>query len=150
MNVCIACSVGGHLTQALQVVESFEGQKVFFITFHAPAEVLPKNYKVYKVEDPRRTILSPFRFVVNALQTLAILCKERPDIVFSTGAGVAVAACYFGKLLGAKVIFLESASRVDTRSLTGRMVYPIADLFLVQWPELAEQYNHVEYVGTVI
>ena len=58
--------------------------------------------------------------------------------------------CFLGKLLGAKVIWIDSITNVERISLSGRMVRYISDLFLVQWPELAEQYENVEYVGEVI
>ena len=59
-------------------------------------------------------------------------------------------ACYLGKLLGARVIWVDSITNVERLSLSGRLVRYIADLFLVQWPELAERYRNVEYVGELI
>jgi UDP-N-acetylglucosamine:LPS N-acetylglucosamine transferase len=86
-----------------------------------------------------------------------ILC-EKPDVVVSTGAAVGCITCFLSKLLGAKVIWIDSITNVERISLSGRMVRQIADLFLVQWSELAEKYSNrfpqggvpVEYVGAVI
>jgi hypothetical protein len=58
--------------------------------------------------------------------------------------------CFLGKLIGAKVIWLDSITNVNKLSLSGRMVRHIADLFLVQWPGLVEKYSNVEYAGAVI
>ena len=76
--------------------------------------------------------------------------RERPQVVISTGAAAGCMACFLGKLLGAKVIWIDSITNVDRMSLSGRMVRFIADLILVQWPGLAREYKNVEYVGTVI
>jgi len=58
--------------------------------------------------------------------------------------------CFLGKITGAKVVWVDSITNVERISLSGRMVRYIADLFLVQWPELAGRYNRVEFVGTVV
>jgi UDP-N-acetylglucosamine:LPS N-acetylglucosamine transferase len=81
---------------------------------------------------------------------LKVVLRERPDVVISTGAAVGCIVCFLGKLLGAKVVWIDSITNVERISLSGRMVRYIADLFLVQWPELAKRYDNVEYVGVVI
>jgi beta-1,4-N-acetylglucosaminyltransferase len=58
--------------------------------------------------------------------------------------------CLLGKIVGAKVVWIDSITNVEHISLSGRVVRYIADLFLVQWSELAEQYTNVEYVGAVV
>jgi hypothetical protein len=58
--------------------------------------------------------------------------------------------CCLGKIVGAKVVWIDSITNVDKLSLSGRIVRYIADLFLVQWPELAERYKNVEFVGEII
>ena len=68
----------------------------------------------------------------------------------STGAAVGCIACFLCKLVSAKIVWIDSVTNVERISLSGRMVKHIADLFLVQWSELAKQYSNVEYVGTVI
>jgi len=79
-----------------------------------------------------------------------VILHERPNVVISTGAAVGCIMCFLGKLLGAKVVWVDSIANVGWVSLSGRMVRHIADLFFVQWPEIAEQYSNVEYVGAVI
>jgi len=58
--------------------------------------------------------------------------------------------CLVGKMLGAKVVWIDSITNVERISLSGRMVRHVADLFLVQWPELVNQYKNIEYVGSLI
>jgi len=84
------------------------------------------------------------------LKSAKVIVTEKPDVVISTGAAAGCMVCFLGKIIGAKVIWIDSITNVERISLSGRMIRHIADLFLVQWPELAEQYSNVEYVGAVI
>jgi len=79
-----------------------------------------------------------------------IVFKERPDVVISTGAAAGCMLCFLGKMFGTKVVWIDSITNVERISLSGRMVRYIADLFLVQWPELADRYKRIEFVGTVV
>ena len=73
--------------------------------------------------------------------------RKNPDIFISTGAGIAVPFFYIGKLLGKRLIFIESFTRINMPSLTGRLVYPISDLFFIQWDELKKHYPKAIFVG---
>lgn len=64
-----------------------------------------------------------------------MLRKEKPDLIISSGAAVAVPFFYIGKLMGAKVVYIEVFDRYNKPTLTGKLVYPIADKFIVQWEE---------------
>ena len=65
----------------------------------------------------------------------------------TTGAGVAVPFCYVGRLFGARVVFIESFSRITEPSLTARLVYPVANDFFVQWPELQSRFRRARFEG---
>lgn len=145
MKICLSCSAGGHLTEMLQLMEAFKGHKTFFITFKEESSKDLKN--AYFVKDPKR---NPFKIFINILQTIRILLKEKPDVIVTTGAGISIASCFFGKLLGAKIIYIEGYARVNTKSLTGKIIYPIADVFLVQWKSLVKAYGKkAQYKGSV-
>ena len=73
-------------------------------------------------------------------QTAAILAEERPDVIVSAGASPAVAACLLGRLSGARFVFVETAAAVRRPTLTGRLVYRLADAFFYQWPKLGAFY----------
>ena len=77
------------------------------------------------------------------------MVREKPDFVVTTGALISFPFCVYAKLMGAKVIYIETFARVKDRSLTGRLVYPIADLFLVQWESLLQFYPKAKYVGGI-
>jgi beta-1,4-N-acetylglucosaminyltransferase len=134
VKICIACSAGGHLIEAMELIPAFGQYKRFFVTFERKqVKYLLKNEKVYFVVDPKRNL---GKLVQNFTQAMRILQKENPDIVISTGAAAAVPICYAAKILGKKIIFIETIAAVHKPSLSGKFVYPIADLFIVQWRSL--------------
>lgn len=149
MKLCLIASAGGHLTQLLQLENLWKKYSFFLITHKKPVtKNLRKKYKTYFIKDPLR---NPIYFLINFFQSFLILIKEKPDIIITTGGGIAVALSYLGKLIGKKLIYIESLSRVRNPSLTGRLLYPIADLFLVQWKSLLKKYgNRAKYKGRVI
>jgi len=131
---CIACNPGGHYVEAKPFLDLFKYS--FYVVIHS--RFIPKELereKVYIVTDPNISLIR------NLLKSIWIVLKERPRLVFSTGAGLAVPICYFSKLLGAKIIYIESLAQVDKKSFTGKLIYPIANLFFVQWPDLASKYG---------
>ena len=70
-----------------------------------------------------------------------MLCiKENPDFIITTGALIAYPFCVIGKLLGIKVIYVESFARVNHPSMTGKLVYNLSDLFMVQWEDMLTNY----------
>lgn len=147
MKICIACSTGGHLLQLFQLSQIYSRYNHFFLTFKRPMSAnLAKKEKVFFVRDPGK---NPFNLLINIFQSLLIFIKHRPDIIISTGAGVAVPICYFAKLSRKKVIFIESFSRVKDPSLSGTLVHPIADLFIVQWRPLLKHYKKAVYGGSI-
>jgi UDP-N-acetylglucosamine:LPS N-acetylglucosamine transferase len=84
------------------------------------------------------------------LLCLKIILRERPDVVISTGAAIGCIACMIGKLTSAKIVWIDSITNVEKLSLSGRLVRPIANLFLAQWQQLAQQYKNVIFEGTLI
>lgn len=148
MKICIICSAGGHLTQVRKLEKFYQNYDYFFVTFFSkPIEELAKRGRFYFVKDPGRNL---FRFLVNAFQSLKVFLNERPDVIISTGAGVAIAMCWWARLFGKKVIFIESWSRIERPSFTGRLVYPIANLFIVQWKSLLKYYPKAKFRGSLI
>jgi UDP-N-acetylglucosamine transferase subunit ALG13 len=146
-KICYACSGGGHLNQLLQIVTKIKANDIFFITIdredsHSKLE----EYRKYFVRDTDKRILFS---VINAYESFKIIKKEKPDFVITNGGGSALFPTYFAKLFGTKVIFIESFARIKEPSLFGKMVYPIADLTLIQWKELKNYYKKAVYGGPV-
>ena len=167
MKICVICSPGGHLSQALSVMEAFHGDDCFLVVqdFDSVRDFNPDRFRrTYhlrllfgyslglKMGRARCIWLGVYiTLFFNFFSLLRILLKERPDVLFSTGAEIAIPAFYIAKfLLGAKLIFLESIARIKEISSTGRALLPVTDLFLVQWEELAEKYKKARYFGRVL
>jgi len=144
LKICIACSSGGHYREALTATQSLDADK-YFVTFQTPhiREQAQKS-RFFFVTHCKRNI---FKVIKNAIQSYKILRKEKPDVIISTGADVAVPTCILGKILGIRLIFIESGGQVYTPSLSGRIVYPFADLFMIQWEPLLEKFPRAIYGG---
>ncbi len=150
MKICLVCSSGGHLIQLHNLSSWWGKHERFWVTFDKPDAIsLLKREKVYFAYQPlnRRNIMNHIR---NTWLAFKILLKERPSLVISTGAAVAVPFFYGGKLLGAKLIYLEVYDRIDAATLTGRLLYPITDKFLVQWEEQKRFYHKGEFWGQAL
>lgn len=92
-----------------------------------------------------------WRVALNFFEALRILWRERPTVILSTGAGPVVPFALLAKLMpGRRVLFLETITRVDRPSLTGRIMYRLADRFYYQWPDLARFFPRGQYVGTLL
>lgn len=130
-RTCLTYSAGGHLAELERALEGVRFEDCFHVTYAGGRASAISPGRTYHVYHPRRSV---WRTLVNAAQSLWILVRERPEIVISTGADVAVPTIMLGKLLGARVIFIETCGSIEP-SLAGRLVYPFSDLFVVPWPE---------------
>ncbi|UCC98839.1 MAG: hypothetical protein JSW66_02890 [Phycisphaerales bacterium] len=149
LRICLAASAGGHLSQLLKLASSWDGYEIFSVTTaEVTRDELGKFGRVYVVGECNREC--PGRVIKVLMRCIRVVFKERPDVVISTGAAAGCVLCFLGKILGAKVVWIDSITNVERISLSGRMVRRIADLFLVQWPDLASRYKRVEFIGTVI
>ena len=148
-RICLAASAGGHLTQLLRLKNCWQGHDFFFVTTtDVMKERLENSGKTYVVGECNHK--RPVRVIKVLLNCIRIVFKENFGIVISTGAAAGCLICFLGKIKGAKVIWIDSITNVERISLSGRMVRYIADLFLVQWPELVEKYENVEYEGAIV
>ena len=85
----------------------------------------------------------------NTFVALKVLRKEKPDLIISSGAAVSVPFFYLGKLFGAKLIYIEVFDRIDKPTMSGKLVYPIVDKFIVQWEEMKEVYPKAINLGSI-
>jgi beta-1,4-N-acetylglucosaminyltransferase len=149
IKVGLVGSSGGHLLQLLILKEWWSDHERFWVTF-------PKMDAIHALQSENRywCYHPTNRHIVNLLRNLLLAWKivrrERPKVIISTGAAVAVPFFYIGKLHGAKTIYLEVFDRINSPTLTGRFVYPVADLFLVQWEEQKRYYPKAHVVGELL
>ena len=88
-------------------------------------------------------------FIKNTFLAIKVLRKEKPNLIISSGAAVAVPFFWLGKLFGAKTIYIEVFDRIDKSTLTGKLVYPVTDKFIVQWDEMKDVYKKSENLGSI-
>jgi len=148
-KICIACSSGGHLHQLYLLKPFWEKYTRFWVTFEKEdAKSLLQDEKMYGAFSPtNRNIKNLIR---NTWLAIIILFNERPDIIISNGAGVAVPFFYVGKLLGSKLIYIEVYDRITTPTLSGKLVYPITDVFVLQWEDQYRFYPRGVYLGEIL
>jgi len=146
MKICLVCSYGGHLTEILEMMNAFEGHEIFFLTYDAVrTRQLEDAYLVHHIG------FNPLRMAASLPRIWHVLRKERPDVIVSTGSEIAIPVFYLAKLLGIKTIFIEAWTRVYKPTGTGRIVYPVSDVFLVQWEELLAAYGpKAQYKGAIL
>ncbi len=149
MKICLVCSHGGHLTETLQILDAFKGHNIFFVTYHSTRDQeVMAIARSYFTDNIGTNVWRMFRSILWAIR---ILRNERPDVILSLGAEIAIPFFYLAKVMNIKTIFIEGLFRVSDLSKTGRLVYPVADVFLVQWPQLLKVCGaKAEYKGAVI
>lgn len=147
MKILAISSSGGHWTQLLRISPAFEGHTVTFATTHASYEKMVPGHAFYAVPDAnQKNILALIRLAAHVFR---IIEREKPDMVISTGAAPGVLALFFGKLIGARTLWLESIANADSHSLSTKLVKPFADLYLTQWPHMARA-DGPFYKGSVL
>lgn len=148
MKICLVGSSGGHLTHLYMLKPFWENKERFWVTFDKEdARSLLKDEKVYGCYFPTN------RNIKNLIRNMGVawkvLGREKPDLLISSGAAVAVPFFYLGKLMGKKLIYIEVYDRIDKPTLTGRLVYPIVDCFIVQWEEQKKVYKKAVNLGGI-
>jgi UDP-N-acetylglucosamine:LPS N-acetylglucosamine transferase len=146
--VLIVCSSGGHLLQMHELREAWQPFERVWVTFDkSDARSLLRGEQVLHAFSPTNRNIP--NFLRNLRLAWRVVRRERPAAVLSTGAGVAVPFAWIGRLHGAKVVYVESFTRMDDLSLSGRMIAPVAERFYVQWPELAKSGRRLRFAGNL-
>jgi len=157
MKILVVLGDGGHSTEMLRLLEllgpNYEYNYMMATTDSISEGKITWEGPVYRVPLPldkyaryRRLV----RVIGPILKQLIVLLRVRPKAILSTGANIAVPISGFGRLMGVKVIHIETGSRVYTMSSTGKLMYRIAHLFLVQWEPLQRDYPKAIYAGRLL
>lgn len=148
MKLCLVGSSGGHLTHLYMLKPFWNGKQRFWVTFDKEdARSMLAGETVYYCHYPTNRNVK--NLIKNTWLAWKVLRLERPDLIVSSGAAVAVPFFYLGKLMGAKLIYIEVFDRIDKPTLTGKLVYPIADRFIVQWEEQKQVYPKAMNLGSI-
>jgi UDP-N-acetylglucosamine:LPS N-acetylglucosamine transferase len=149
MKLCIAASSGGHLNQLIKLEKIWRHREHFYVTTKSfSLGSLQEKAPCYVVSWANRK--HPWLVMRMIFQCLTIIFREKPDVVVSTGAAVGCLLSIFTKFFGGRVIWIDTISHVDRLTLSGNIVRLFADIFLVQWPELADETRNIKYLGSVI
>lgn len=148
LKVCLVSSSGGHLTHLYMLKPFWKDQERFWVTFDKEdARSLLEGERVYSCYYPtNRNIMN---LVKNTVLAWKVLHTEKPDLIISTGAAVAVPFFYLGKLMRKKLIYIEVFDRMDKPTLTGKLVYRITDQFVVQWEGMKKVYPKAVNLGNI-
>ncbi|MBI5094225.1 MAG: capsular biosynthesis protein [Candidatus Hydrogenedentes bacterium] len=146
LTICLVCSHGGHLAEMLQLGDAFAGHAVFYFCYDADTtRRLPDAFRV------SNRPYSPFEFLRNLGRAIRIFRRRRPDLVVSTGAEIAIPVVLVAKVFRTPVIYIECGAQVARPSVTGRILYYLADEFYVQWPELLRAYgSRARFEGSLV
>jgi hypothetical protein len=149
MKVLLVSSSGGHLAQLYLLRPWWERHERTWVTFGDPqAQSLLCGERVIPAFAPTT------RNIPNAVRNLRLAIRviraERPDVVISDGAGVAFPFFIMARLLRVRTVYLEVYDRISRPTLTGKLCYPLAELFLLQWPEQVISYPRGKVIGCLL
>ena len=126
----------------------WQDKERFWVTFDKDdAKSLLKDEKMYPCYYPTNRNLKAL--IINTKLAWKLLKTEKPDLIISSGAAVAVPFFWIGKLFGAKLVYIEVFDRIDKPTMTGKMVYPITDKFIVEWEEMKKVYPRAINLGSI-
>lgn len=145
MKVLLVCSSGGHFKASQQLRPFWHGHHRRWVTFRtATTEAALTGETVYWAYSPtNRNLPNLFR---NLWLAFKVLQRDRPDLIITTGAGVAVPFLILGKLWGSQTVFIESVTRVTSLSLSARLALPFLSALYVHWPQLQSRYPKAELI----
>lgn len=149
MKILLACTSGGHFS-TMKSLEDFwsSHDRVWVTDYKQDTQALKDRGEAvdWMPYQAPRDVLTLLR---NLPRTFALLRKHKPDVVISTGASMAINFAIASRLLGIRFLFIESVSRSEELSISGKLVYPLANEFYVQWPQLCNRYPKAIFQGTV-
>jgi UDP-N-acetylglucosamine:LPS N-acetylglucosamine transferase len=158
-RVAVVLGRGGHTAQTFALVDLLGDRFSYlyligFLDRLTPTKIRIKG-KVRRVFAPRllpqdSRILSVIRTLFTLLVSIIYFVLHRPVAVVSCGTGLTIPVFYAARFLGIKTVFIESMSRVESLSITGRLLRGKTDLFLVQWPDLADRIPEAVYGGHLL
>ena len=153
-KVLFISSTGGHLNELLQLSPLFQKYDYHIITekdktneyledrFEGKVSYLPYGTRSHFLK-------YIFVYIFLIIKTIVLYFKIKPNVIVTTGTHTAGPMCYLGKIFGSKIIYIETYANISKKTATGRLIYPIADLFIVQWEEMLNIYPKAVYGGQI-
>ena len=153
-KVLFVASTGGHLKELMQLDDMFLNYDFNLITEKTDSNLYLKDkynnrvdFLVYGTKDHLLTY--PFKLLYNCFKSLWLYLKIHPDYIITTGVHTSAALCCLGKIFGSKIIYIETFANISSKTVTGKYLYPVSDLFIVQWKSLLKLYPNAVYGGWI-
>lgn len=149
-KACFAASSGGHFEQLMMLKPLMKKYDSFILTEKTPYSANIEDVRAYRVPQVnRREKLFPIKLLVDAILSLWIFIRERPDVIITTGVLAMIPMCLISKLFGKKLVYIESFAKVTSPTETGIFLYRFADQFYVQWESMLEYYPNAIFLGGI-
>ena len=150
IKICFAASTGGHYEQLMMLKPLMEKYDSFVVTEKTEYSAKARNEKTYFMKQVnRREKDFLLKMLINVFLSIKIFLKEKPDIIICTGVLAMIPICLISKMLGKKLIYIESFAKVTSPTETGKLLYKFADQFYVQWKPMLKCYPKAIYLGGI-
>ena len=159
MRILVVLGEGGHTVEMLRLLELLGPKPEYEYHYFLVREEAISEQRIrypgpmYRGSRPQfkdeNLLVVALKYIRLAFQSLYALVRVRPRVIMHSGPGIAIPIALVGKLAGAKIIYVENGARVRTPSRSGRLMYRMADLFFVQWPELKATLPRAIYAGSL-
>lgn len=153
-KVLFISSTGGHLNELLELKAMFNKYDYHIVTEKTKSNLSLKDeykdridYLVYGTKS--HPLFYPFKLMYNSFKSLFLFLKIRPKYIITTGAHTAGPMCCIGKIFGSKIVYIESFANITSKTITGRLIYHFADLFIVQWEDMLDLYPKAKFGGWI-
>lgn len=153
-KVMFISSTGGHLTELMQLSKMFDKYNYHIVTEKTKSNLALKdkykekiNFLIFGTKDHLLTY--PFKLIANCFISLYLYLKIHPDYIITTGAHTAGPMCCIGKIFGTRIIYIETFANIISKTVTGRLLYPISDKFIVQWENMNKLYPNSTFGGWI-
>ncbi len=154
MRVLFIASAGGHLSELLQLRGLFASYDSYLVTEKTKASLPLKqefasHFGFLLPGTMAHPFTYPFKLLGNTFLSLYYYLKFRPSVIVTTGVHSAAPMCLIGKIMGAKVIYIETFANILTKTASGRIIYHFADYFIVQWKSMLRLYPKAKFEGWI-
>jgi exopolysaccharide biosynthesis glucuronosyltransferase PssD len=146
-RVMAVASGGGHWIQLMRLRPALEGHELCFVCTNSSAARFVEGDRFHAVMDANRTTVLKMAWLV--IQVFTIVLRFRPEVVITTGAASGYWACRFGRMFGARTLWLDSVANAEVLSMSGQKAGKIVDCWLTQWEHLADS-DGPDYRGSVL
>lgn len=148
-TILLTASSGGHFEQLMILKNNLKDNYNIYVLTEKTKYSKEEEKTFYVKQLNRKSLLFPFKFLINHCNVKKIIKKIKPDVVISTGALATISPCKIAHKKGIKVIFIESYAKIDSPTMTGKYVHKFADYFIVQWENMKNIYPDAYYFGGI-